>query len=206
VRRFFMFFMVANLMVSFSAPAKESLADPNSISVAFEDQDAGISFPATLGRLIFEGKQEYDQPEWGYSLRYDGDELNLMKADVYLYDNGVAVPDGAGSGEVIYEFENVLAALSGFEKIGRYKDVKEISRGNEKFKAKDGSGREFLWARYTYSQISDEDSTYAGERTSDTYLLGFKGRFVKVRITWRSGAASAEDDAREFIEALSKLF
>ena len=160
-----------------------------------------LVLPDKIGDFQFIERENYEQPELGYSLRYMVDER--CKADVYVYDNGIAgLPDGIDSRAVLERFESVVGVLKEFERRGKYADVKELARGK---KTPDGSKVEFLWARHSYRQVSGEGVLFLGERISETYLVVHRGKFHKIRITVNGDAVeSLQKDLDALVRAVAR--
>ena len=160
----------------------------------YKDEETGLVFPAELAGFQYWGFHEYPMPGLGYSVRYNADDT--VKVDIYVYDmNHKVIENGIASARVIDQFNTVLGNLSYYEKKGTYLNLKELERGNKKYGPK---GMEFLWARYQFEQSPGEGVVYHGERLSDTYLTGWKGKFIKVRLTLKKDAF---DQRKESIEA-----
>ena len=75
-------------------------------SAAHKDMSLGIVFPKTLGGLELCEVNEYQEPGFGYSLRYE--RADLMKADIYIYDKGIPdIPTGCNNKVVKSEADTV---------------------------------------------------------------------------------------------------
>jgi hypothetical protein len=169
---------------------------------AFVDRDWGVTFPETIASLTFEARQEYDDPKLGYSLRYR-DEY-FVKVDIYVYDKGYTnIGSGISSTSVRDEFAEVLNVLRIMEKMGKYKGVKEVAKLTKSY----GQQKtQYLWARYEYQQNPGEGVSYLGKRTSDIYLTGARGKFLKVRITVTDdGLKKWENISDRFMEGVTRL-
>ena len=159
----------------------------------------------TLGNLKFVERTDYEQKELGYSLRYQ--TKDLLKADVYVYDLGIRnLPDGIASPEIRKEMENAKGVLRELEKMGKYKNVKELGNGERKF---ENLNTRFLWTRFSYEQSAGEGVAFTGARISETFLLAHRGRFLKVRITakhadWVKHEPQIDQFIREIAQQLEK--
>lgn len=161
-----------------------------------------LALPKAIGDLKYEKRTDYEPKELGYSLRYSGGEL--LKADVYIYSRGVKnLHDGIESPEVQKEMSDVINTLRQLEKLGKYRDVTEVSRGERGF---DDSKTKFLWARRRYRQAPGTGVVYTGPRISDTYLLAHHGKFLKIRITTNELDLEKHDPQIErFVQELARL-
>lgn len=169
---------------------------------SFKDTDIHVTFPEKIGILVLRGQQQYPKKELGYSLRYsDG---AFIKVDVYIYDNNLFnIGDGIDSQEVAEEFDRVLSVFPAMEKMGKYKNVKELDKGVISFLQGD---RQFLWSRNQYSQLPGEETTYPDERISETYLTAKSGKFIKVRMTLIANKfKEKQKEMKDFMEELSEV-
>jgi len=137
----------------------------------FVDRELGVAFPESIASLTFRGIQKYDDAKLGYSPRYQNEDL--VKADLYVYDNGYKdIKDGISSEMVQGEFAEILGAFSIMQKMGKYKEVKELAKETKTYGPQK---RAYLWARYGYRQAPGEGVLYHGDRISETYLIGIGG-------------------------------
>lgn len=146
---------------------------------AQQDKEDPFTFSQVIGSLKFIDRTDYEEPQLGYSLRYQNDEM--LKADIYVYDNSYqGLRDGIHSEEVQAEMKQAEASIRYMEEQGKYDGVKELKQGEKETKP---SGLKFLWARYSLRQIGGEEAVYVGRRISDTFLRAHRGKFIKIRIT-----------------------
>lgn len=158
-----------------------------------KDDVLGITFPDRIGKLTFREREVFQNPGLGYRLRYQ-DEY-LFKVDVYVYDNNLPdIGNGVNSKRVTEEFASLINTFSIFEKMGKYKDVKNLGRGTN---ADSEGSLQFLWYRCQYRQSAGEGVAYLGFRVSDTYLSAKSGKFIKVRLTMKE---------QEFTERQAEMF
>ena len=110
----------------------------------------------------------------GYSLRYAYASGNA-KLDLYVYNpTSTPVPDGV-SDATQKEIENAAMAVKYFEKMGRYKNIREAkSRGNGKLKE---SGLEYSWQSFCYDPGEQKDLW------SVILTFGARGKIIKLRYT-----------------------
>src|SRR3989338_1100981 len=84
------------------------------------DRELGVAFPESIASLTFEGKQQYNDPKLGYSLRYQNEDL--VKADIYVYDKGYTdIKEGVSSKRVQEEFAEVINVFPDMERTGKYR-------------------------------------------------------------------------------------
>ncbi len=175
---------------------------PASARAVFVDHEIGIAFPKSIASLTFEGREQYDPPELGYSLRYQGP--SLIKADIYVYDKGYRdIPEGAASEAVRAEFAEVIEAIALMEARGAYREVEQLGT---QMKSYGQRTREYLWARYGYQQTPGAGVVYEGDRISDTYLSGVRGKFVKIRMTVRKDRLTTlEELSDRFMDQVTRF-
>ena len=171
-------------------------------AAAFSDNDINVTFPEQLGTLEFHGQQKYPEKGLGYSLRYDDNKL--FKVDVYVYDENLSnIGNSIDSKEIIEEFDKVLSLFPIMEKMGKYKDVRQLDKGTVSFFKGE---RKFLWSSYQYSQLPGGGTTYLGKRISETYLTAKSGKYIKVRLTLIAEEFKEKQKAiKEFMEEFSKV-
>lgn len=160
----------------------------------------GFNFSQIIGSMQFNDRTDYPEAALGYSLRYENDKL--LKADIYIYDNGVeGLQDGIASPEVKAEMAAVIQGLHTMAEMGKYEDVKEVQQGE---RVAQPSGLKFLWARYSLRQVGGDEVVYTGKRISDTFLMIRKGKFVKIRITTKeSDLAEHDPEIRRFVDQVA---
>jgi len=149
------------------------------LATGFKDEALDVTFPEKFDPLSYQGKEQYDQPGLGYSLRYQDEKL--FKIDIYIYDKGLSgIGTGINSTPVKKEFESLLQLFPLMEERGTYKDVKQLKK---EIISDESSGLKFRWSRFQYRQTSAEGTSYTGMRISETYLTAKSGQFIKVRLT-----------------------
>jgi len=172
-------------------------------NAAFHDESIDLTFPPRLSGLDFAEKEAYPVPELGYSVRYV--LSNLIKLDIYVYDKGLPnISGGDSSAVVIDEFSQTVNALEVLEDMGKIKNLKSLDEGIRELKGKGGTNV-FLWARHTYDQCHEEGVESSDHRISESYLTGFRNRFLKLRITYKESAPDGERLTKEAIEAFGLL-
>ena len=172
-------------------------------NAAFHDESIDLTFPPKLSDLDFAGKETYPLPELGYSIRYV--LSNLVKLDIYAYDKGLPnISDGVSSAVVIDEFSQTVNALQALEDMGKIKNLKKLDEGIRELKGKSGTNT-FLWARHTHEQCREDGVVSSDPRVSETYLTGFRNKFLKLRITYKQATPDGERLTKEAIEAFGLL-
>lgn len=144
------------------------------------------AFRARIGEWELAGVRVYDDPDLGFSVRYDLPEIQ-DKFDVYFYNNGQTdLGTGLSGNAVARELGLVIAGIQEMGKRGYYADISEPKLGQGSI---DLNGEEvaFMFAHVTYRQ-TDKDSEKFGNpstelRQSFAFLTTYKGRFLKVRFT-----------------------
>ncbi len=191
-KRVFIFVFISFLIVQVSH-AKD----------AYKDKDLDIRFPETVASLRFLDKLDLKKPGLGYDVRYQ-DEALFIKVDIYVYDRTYEdIGSGISSERVKVEFNSILTVFPYFERMGYYKALKEVMRGQKHYR---GSSVIFLWVRHQYRQILGKGVQYSGERISDTFLSAKGGKFLKVRMTLKKEQLEErEKDIEEFMKQLAKL-
>jgi hypothetical protein len=171
---------------------------------AFTDQKIGLSFPRSVAGLNFEEHHPYPQEEMGYSVRYDNDDL--MKVDIYVYNNGLAdISTGHTGVDIIREVGNAEAGIRYYEERGAYRDVKKLDGGVYPPSAKD-SDVAFQFSIYQYSQSARPGVAFTGVRASETFITGFKNHFIKVRVTYPKATSENSIKTRDqFLQQLADL-
>lgn len=159
-----------------------------------------FNFSQIIGGLEFVKRTDYPEKELGYSLRYENSKL--LKADIYVYDNGLTgLRDGIGSDEAKAEMTSISRMIEAMQERGIYEDVKLLKEAEKTTKP---TGLKFLWSRHSYRQIGGAEAVFQGNRISDSYLLVKKGKFVKIRITTKeSDLAEHEQEIERFVNQVA---
>jgi len=173
---------------------------PTPTEAAYADDRIALVFPRSLGGLSFLGRKTYPQPGMGYSLRYENagaDDARMMKMDIYVYDNGrPGIPTGHADSVIVAELACAGAAIRLCEQKGWYLDVKKLAEGvYPEASRKDSVG--FRSSTYQFRQSGSSGTTYLGPRVSETYVRGFKGHFIKVRITYPEPSSESSVATRD---------
>lgn len=163
--------------------------------VAFHDEYLDVSFPKSLAGLTFVRRVVYEQPELGYSLRYDKGEA--CKADIYVYSLGLpAIPTGCQNDFVLSEAEAVRTSLEFMAISGACRSLHHFLRNI----VTGEGGIKFLWDKYDFEHLQDDQI-----RTcfTECYITSLGNRFIKLRLTYRkSHAQDWQDKAGGALDAL----
>jgi hypothetical protein len=153
-------------------------------SFGYKDAETGLAFPKTLAGLSFIGVHRYDEPGLGYSVRYEG--KNELKADIYVYDNGLPnVPTGHESALVKAESASIVRQLGMMEKRGFFRDVKSVETGAV---PKEGAVR-FAWQKFDLVQVGEKAKVLDEAKVTESFVTGFAGKFLKMRLTYSKAKA-----------------
>jgi hypothetical protein len=169
----------------------------------YTDKVINVLFPSKVSALVLSEVQHFEKASLGYRLRYAGP--NLLKVDVLVFQGGeVDIPEGPEAEVTKIKMQETLNAIRVIEKRGDYIGVKELASG---VTLKD-EAIPFLWSKVQYmekAQGKDSKAVYAGLRFSETYLVGFRSRFIKVRATYKSDDDDGEKRVNQFMHALARL-
>lgn len=144
------------------------------------------AFRARIGEWELAGVRVYDDPDLGFSVRYDQPETQ-DKFDVYFYNNGQTdLGTGLSGNAVARELGLVIAGIQEMGKRGYYADISEPKLGQGTIDL-NGDAVAFMFAHVTYRQ-TDKDSEKLGNPSTDlrqsfAFLTTYNGRFLKVRFT-----------------------
>ncbi|HVN97083.1 MAG TPA: hypothetical protein VMT62_11685 [Syntrophorhabdaceae bacterium] len=169
------------------------VANAKAGALAYQHPGTGLIFPDTVGQAKLVSVRDYEKesPGLGVGIMY---RAETFKADVFLYDlDQGSVPTGAAAPLISAQFEQAVSDVYAVEKMGIYKDiVMELPKETVRVGA-----YSFLHSRMIFTQDSNE-------RVSHLYLTGYKGQFVKVRITYLlSDAANGEKSLTDFLSMLA---
>ena len=166
------------VIVMFMGHMIEAWAEPP--LPAYEDKQLGIAFPREFAGLIFDGQTKYEQAALGYCLRYGG--RDLLKADIYVYDNGIPnIPDGYDNETVKSEAVYAARVLEIIQERGQYTGLVHLETGV----VPQQGYIKFVWDKFRYAQAPGKGVLYTGTRISETLLTGFRGKFLKIRLTYK---------------------
>ncbi|MCJ8331741.1 MAG: hypothetical protein HRT89_16480 [Lentisphaeria bacterium] len=162
-------------------------------------KNVAIRFPAKLGDMTYKGVIKYAKPG-GFSVRYQ--DASQFRIDIYIYDgNKPNIGSGIDSKVLKNEFASVLLVFPYMEKLGHYKDVKIVDKGQKKV-----GETAFLWAQYSFEQINKGGGNYLGKKISDTYIVGRKNYFIKLRMTMKKEDAAKKKKVKDkFLKDLGYL-
>ena len=158
----------------------------------YSDDKLGIEFPGSVGDCKFVKMEKYDKSSLGYCVRYVCEPW--LNADVFVYDKGVRdIPDGCTQKIFEDEIAEINAVINIMEERGLYKNVKKIESGLWPDKDKPIC----MFSRHEYS-LDGRDMV------SDSYVVGYKKNFIKIRCSYlkekeKEGRAVSEAMARQFM-------
>jgi hypothetical protein len=148
---------------------------------AYRHQKTGILFPDTINALKLVKVTDYEPlyAGLGTGISY---RTETMRADIFLYDlTEGPIPEGASSSAAGKEFDQAIGDIMAMEQKGTYKNVSVVIR-----KETVPVGRvKFLHGVLTYEQNNIK-------LVSHLYLTGYRGLFMKLRITYFASAREAE--------------
>ena len=169
---------------------------------SYRDESTGLRFPPAIGDLTFQSRHAYEDPELGFSVFYRGGGL---VADVYVYRGGVAdIPDGPDSDLARREVQQADDAIRYQERQGVYQNVRRVVEDTPADRESDetdasGDGRHppgaWASAKYRYSTARPKGQ-WEGV-ISETYVRGYRGRFLKFRLTYPAAGQSKATEARD---------
>jgi hypothetical protein len=121
----------------------------------------------------------------GYSVAYNSPAGTAVT--VYVYDRGRSkIPSDLSDEIVKQEWEGARAAVHQLRRPGGYDSVEEESAGERTLGGRK-DGRKTLYARFRVALQGQKG-------TSELYVLPYRDRFIKIRITRRGDAGKAEAD------------
>lgn len=138
----------------------------------------------------------------GYIVPFNSEAGNIGAVTVYIYHGGLKNIPNSLDGIVEDHFEETKGALYQIEKMGRYKNVKEVKSEKSAIGGDKGKTKAHH-AVFTY-----EAMVQGGELqsvVSDIYLFSYKGYFGKIRATRSPGEAS-EKEVQKLMAALDTVF
>ena len=159
-------------------------------SAGVREEAIGIDFPERLGDFTLKGRTKFPQAGDGASIAYENKDV---RGAVYVYTAGIAsIPTGVGDPVIHRHFLQTVAAL---QQAARDSSGKVTPMRSSTISNYEGCGPQFMWR-------ADEISLGGINAVSRTYLAGFKGHFVKLRVTHPRASAAAADD---FVQRIRRL-
>ncbi len=167
------------------------------------DPAIGITFPDRIGRMALKDRHPFDDPRLGAVIRYDQADRSMrdggLTVGVYIYDGGLPhVSDDLDSKQLRANFRQVIAEVKMMETLGKVAAVR-LPEDGEHVTTLPGCGPQFLWERYEMALDADH------VLTSATYLTGFHGNFVKLRVSHLKGDATTAAVAADFVARLHNV-
>lgn len=136
----------------------------------------------------------FPDPRLGYSVAYQAPGVAVS---VYVYDKGVAgIPAGAGGEVIRKEARQAADDIRTAQKQGGYKSVKEVGKEEVVRLGKGKDAPEAVRRRFEVVRAEGD------ETRSDVYVTGYKGHFVKVRVTYDPTAEGAEQKVAAALAAV----
>ncbi len=161
----------------------------------YRHQKAGLLFPDAIAALKLVRVTDYEPlyAGLGTGISY---RTEAMRADIFLYDlTQGPVPEGASSPAAGKEFEQALTDIVAMEKQGTYKSVSFLVR-----KETVPVGR----VKYLHSLLTYEQNNI--KLISHLYLTGYRGLFMKLRITYFASARETEEaNYRAFLSTIAEM-
>lgn len=142
----------------------------------------GIIFPDTINSLKLVRATDYEPlyAGLGTGISY---RTETMRADIFLYDlQQGPIPDGASSPAAGKEFDQALGDIGELEKQGTYKNVSTVI----KKEIVPVGPVKFIHGVLTYEQNNIK-------LISHLYVTGYRGFFVKLRITYFASARETDE-------------
>jgi hypothetical protein len=91
------------------------------------------------------------------------------------------IPDGYDNETVKSEIAYAFLALEIMQERGQYMGLAHLATGV----APEQGYIRFVWGKHRYAEAPREGNLYTGPRISETFLTGFRGKFIKIRITYK---------------------
>jgi hypothetical protein len=170
-------------------------------AIAYREPNTGITLPGKLGPLPYLGVKEYEKPGLGVCIRYG--EPDLIKADIFIYDLGEKnLGSGLKSPAVTRHFDQVKGDIYAMEKMGRYKDLDQVSAQEIAIPTPRGK-IPALSAIFTFSQTEGPGTAYTETRVSHLILTAYQDSFIKIRFTYPQNQKERGGSAlKQFIQDL----
>jgi hypothetical protein len=172
-------------------------------AVAYREPNTGLTLPGKLGPLTYVGVKEYERPGLGVCIRYGGQDQ--VKADIFIYDLGEKnLGRGLQSPAVTRQFAQAKGDISAMERLGRYKDLEQVSAQEIAIPTPRGKILA-LSAVFTFRLTEGPDPADREPRVSHLILTAYQDSFIKIRFTYPQNPPGREDRALgQFIEDLGR--
>ena len=172
---------VASVVIVFAVVMFVSVG--NGFAEPYRHQRTGLVFPDPVNTLKLVRATDYEPlySGLGTGVSYRTD---TMRADIFLYDLGQGpIPDGISSQVVNKEFDQAFQDIYALEAQGTYRNISVLLK---KEAAPVGDHLKFLHSSLTYEQNNIK-------LISHLYLTGYRGLFMKLRITCFQDAKLREE-------------
>lgn len=157
-------------------------------SEAFQDKDTGLIFPARISEFSKVRVRRNLNPVFGTTVRYESESGNC--ADVYLY----ALDTGAKEVTEEQFSENCADTVKGILGVaGQSKQIRSVKQLESEFKIQSKTS-----FRTSFFRMQSED----GNLDSILVMALYRGRIVKLRITYDSEAEDEQKTAVEFAQSV----
>jgi len=175
--------------------AEEPMKESASSSALVAVQEPTLNFPAEIGGMKMTQQTDYekDNPGAGVGWSYRG---AVARADVYIYSMGFeVVPSNLDSPTIAGHFQQTVGGVYEMKRLGHYADVKTVVP-EEKVLI---GPLPFLHAELRFTEKNQN-------RISHLYLGVWKGRFLKIRLTYLlSEETEGKRALAEFLQVIGKL-
>jgi len=167
------------------------------------EKQTGVTFPDAIAQFAREEVREFPDRKLGVAIRYLAP--GLAKADIFIYDLGIkGIQTGAASRVVRTQFEQTLRDIFRLEERGAYAEVALLSKSEGPGLPQIGELR-LLHARFSYAERS-EAGTVGPKLISHAFLTGYRGAFLKIRVTCPVEVeAQAEKAIHQFFDGLRAI-
>lgn len=183
-----------------TTPATTSSAQsPEERWVAFEAREIGVAFPYVLGDFKYERTTRFSEPGLGVALQYSSGEAFLS---LYVFKgNARAVPDGVESGLVRQQFldEQVVINARLLFEFGKLPGKYDI-RGRPAHAmplGQDSGDMTMLVKEFDLVPSQGQGRQFL----SALWLTGYRGHFVKARVTYPVADPTQKSDRLEALRA-----
>lgn len=141
---------------------------------------------------------KYPQEALGYSVNYESEEGG--RVTLYVYNGGKRkIPDGTEDSIHKSEIEKASDEIYAIEKMGMYKNVKEVVSDEVALGGESGKVQA-LHKLFNFT-VRGQDVT------SEIYLFGYKNNFIKIRATRALEEEGAKNAAMQgLLMQMDKLF
>jgi len=160
-----------------------------SANPAYTEKATGMSFPATIGLLAFEGAEEYEDERYGVGIKYS---TNGVAATLYVYNAGLkSIPSGF---ESPVHKDAMDMAVNDIKEVSRQGQYQDLVFGREEVVDLAGNGGTHR-ARHISLAYTFQDTRWH----SHIFVLGYKNRLVKVRFSYMDELRTTGEEQLEVL-------